>query len=136
MAGLNIFGRGKRVEGDGRLPYLFSFEVVPYKLFAGRKSSATLFLKVKNISKEELMTSLSVELPQKLSFENVGLSRIKEIRLGNIKPGEEREQKVQVMNALDADKGDYTLTITTTAHFNDYEHIMNSVKKRISISVV
>jgi uncharacterized membrane protein len=136
MVKFSVFGRGKNVMGNGRLPYLLSFEVVPYKLFAGRKSSATLFLKVKNASKEELMTSLSVELPQKLSFENVGLSRVKEIRLGSLKPGEEREQKVQVMNALDADKGDYTLTITTTAHFNDYDHIMNSIKKRVSISVV
>ncbi len=136
MVGFNIFGKGKKEGGDGRMPYLLSFELVPYKLYAGRKSSATIFLKVKNVSKEELMTSLSVDLPQKLNFENVGLSRVKEIRLGNLKPGEVREEKVNVMNSIDAEKGDYTLTITATAHFSDYDHVMNAIKKRFSISVV
>ncbi len=136
MALFNIFGRKGKTQNDRGMPYTLSLEWIPYKLYSGRKSSSTLFLKVKNITNDDILTSVSVELPPKLSFDSIGMVKGKELKLGDIKPGEEREQKIDVTNSLDATKGEYTVTITATAHYRDYEHVMNSMSKRTSIHVV
>ncbi len=136
MVSFKIFGKGKASSDSGRLPYALSFEWIPYKLFYGRKSSTTLFLRVKNIGSEDYLTSLEIELPDKLGFDAMSLSKKKQIKLGVLKQQEEREQRIEVNNSINAEKGEYTVTIRATAHYGDYEHVINSITKRTTISVV
>jgi uncharacterized membrane protein len=137
LALFNIFGK-KDVRSDitKRSPFLVNTEWVPYKLYAKKKSSSTLFVRVKNLTNEVLLTSLVVELPNKLGFDEMNLAKQRELRVGELGPGEDREAKFNIYNSLDADRGEYTVTLTAIAHYRDYGHVMNAVKKRAPIEVV
>lgn len=137
MALFNIFGKKDAASDLTRaVPYKISTELVPYKLYSDRKSQVSLFLRIKNATKEVLLTSVVLELPNQLGFDDMGMQKQKELRLGEIKPGEERESRLDIYNTLNADPGEYTIAITTISHYRDYGHVLNAVKKKTTLSVV
>ena len=95
-----------------------------------------LIVKVKNATKEILLTSIILELPQQLGLDDVGMIKERELRIGDISPGEERELKFDVYGGIKTDPGEYTVTLTAMAHYRDYGHVINAVKKRTTLSVV
>lgn len=136
---MSIFGfLRKKGENNtiGAPPYKIVTEWFPYKLYANKKSSSSLSVKIKNNSKESQLTSVELELPNKLSFDGMGISRKREIKLGDLPPDSEKEIKFDVINSLDADKGEYSLILTVSSHYRDYDHFLNTVKKTIVIEVV
>jgi uncharacterized membrane protein len=133
----NLFGKKDAVSELTKVsPYKLSTEWVPYKLYSNRKSSSTLVVRLKNVTNEILLTSVVAELPKQLGFEAVGLSKEREVRVGELPPGEEREVRLEVYSSMNTDPGDYTLNLTAMAHYRDYGHVLNAVKKRVSLEVV
>ncbi len=137
MGIFNLFGK-KDVASDltKSSPYKVTTELIPYKLFAKKSSNATLRISIKNMTNEVLLTSVVAELPNNLAFEQMGISRQRELRLGEIAPDEEKETRLDVFSGLNTDNGEYTVTLTAMAHYRDYGHILNAVKKRVTIQVV
>jgi hypothetical protein len=138
MAGIfNIFGKHD-VSDDltKSSPYRISTELVPYKLYANKSSSASLMVRVKNVTNEILLTSVVAELPTQLGFDEVGVSKQREIRVGELAPHEEKEVRFDLFSGLNSDKGEYTLMLTAIAHYRDYGHVINAVKKRTTLNVV
>lgn len=138
MAGIfNIFGK-RDVSDDltKSSPYRISTEMVPYKLYANRGSSASLMVRVKNVTSEILLTSVVAELPNQLGFDEVGVSKQREVRVGELAPHEEKEVRFDLFSNLNSDKGEYTLMLTAIAHYRDYGHVINAVKKRTTLNVV
>jgi len=138
MAGIfNIFGK-RDVSDDltKNAPYRISTEMVPYKLYANKSSSASLMVRVKNVSKEILLTSVVAELPTQLGFDEVGVSKQRELRVGELAPQEEKEVRFDLFSGINSDKGEYTLNLTAIAHYRDYGHVINAVKKRTTLNVV
>ncbi len=137
MGIFNIFGK-RDVSADiaKSSPFRISTELVPYRLYSNKKGGASLFVKVKNVTKEVLLTSLVAELPQQLGFDEVGVSRQREVHVGELAPDEEKEVRMDIFNSLNADPGDYTMTLTAIAHYRDYAHVLNAVKKRATLNVV
>lgn len=137
MGIFNLFGK-KDVVTDLTKPSPFKVatEWVPYKLYANRKSNSMLIVKLKNMTQEVLLTSVVAEVPKQLGFGAVGLSKEQEQRLGDIAPGEEKEIRFDVYSSLNSDPGEYTLNLTAIAHYRDYGHVINAVKKRVTIEVV
>ena len=117
-------------------PFMISTELVPYRLYARRNSSAMLMVKVRNVTKDIILTSVVAELPPKLGFDEMVLSRQKEVRLGELPANEEKEIKFNLYGNVGSEPGEYTLRLTTIAHYRDYGHVLNAVKKQIQISVV
>ena len=115
---------------------MISTELVPYRLYSRRNSSATLMVKVRNVTKDILLTSVVAELPNKLGFDEMVLSRQREIRVGEMQPNEQKEVKFNIYGGVGSDAGEYTLRLTTIAHYRDYSHVLNAVKKQVQISVV
>src|ERR1700677_4308443 len=103
-------------------PFLISTELVPYKLYGRRNSSAMLLVKVRNVTKDIVLTSVVAELPQKLGFDEMVLARQREIRVGELQPNEDKEVKFNIYGNVGSDAGDYTLRLTTIAHYRDYSH--------------
>lgn len=137
MGIFNLFGKkdvGSELTKSS--PYKVATEWVPYKLYASRKSSCMLLVKVRNVTNEILLTSVVAELPKQLAFEAVGLSKEREIRVGELPPDEERELRFDVYSGLNADSGEYTVNLTVMAHYRDYGHVLNAVKKRVTVEVV
>ncbi len=117
-------------------PFLISTELVPYRLYSRRNSSATLIVRVRNVTKDILLTSVVAELPNRLGFDEMVMSRQREMRVGEMQPNEQKEVKFNVYGGVGSDAGEYTLRLTTIAHYRDYSHVLNAVKKQIPISVV
>lgn len=137
MGIFNLFGkRDVGSELTKNSPYKLATSWTPYRLYAKKNSTATLIVKVKNLTSEVLLTSLVVELPGQLAFEQIGLSKQREVRIGELQPGQEIERQMDVFSGLNTDSGQYTLNLTAMAHYRDYGHILNAVKKRVSIEVV
>ena len=137
MGIFNIFGKkdvGSELTKSS--PYRLATEWIPYKLYASKKSSSSLVVRLKNMTNEILLTSVVAELPKQLGFEAMGLSRERELRVGELNPGEEKEFKFEVFSTLNTDPGDYTLNLTAMAHYRDYGHVLNAVKKRVTVEVV
>lgn len=137
MGILDIFGKKDSandiVKGP---PFSVTTELVPYRLYAKKNSSATLHVTLKNLTKDVLLTSVVAELPGKIGFDEMIMSKQKELRLGEIPPGEQKEVKLTLYTSLGSDAGEYTATLTAIAHYRDYGHVLNAVKKRISINLV
>ncbi|MCL4373477.1 MAG: hypothetical protein M1360_01985 [Candidatus Marsarchaeota archaeon] len=133
----NIFGK-KDAASDltAMLPYKLSVEMVPYRIYANRNSSATMMVRLQNNTGEILLTSLVAELPQQLGFDELGVSKQKEVRVGEIAPHEEKEIKLDIYGGLNSDPGEYTVSLTAIAHYRDYGHVLNAVKKRTVVNVV
>ncbi|VVB77210.1 Uncharacterised protein [uncultured archaeon] len=133
---LDLFGKkDASSELSKTLPYRIMTEFSPYRLYANRKSSVLLMLKLKNLTTEPVLGSVVIELPKALSLDSTGLSAAKELRLGTIAPGEERESKVEIHGDAGTDKGEYTLSITAFIHYRDYGHVLNAVKKKTVLEV-
>ncbi|MGD0728480.1 MAG: hypothetical protein ABR981_00170 [Candidatus Micrarchaeaceae archaeon] len=137
MGILNIFGKKDATSDIAKgPPYSVVTELVPYKLYAKKNSSATLRIKVRNLTKEVLLTSLVGEVPNHLGFDEMIMSKQREIRVGEMQPNEEKELKMNLYTSLGSEKGEYTMTLTTIAHYRDYGHVLNALKKRIAIELV
>jgi uncharacterized membrane protein len=137
MALFNIFGK-KDVSSEltRNFPYRLFTEWIPYKLYSNKNNSCTLNVKIKNLTKETLLTSIVAELPDPLGFDQTGISKQREVRIGEVAPGDEREVGIEVFGNVNSDPGEYTVTLTAIAHYRDYGHIINAVKKRTSLQVV
>ncbi len=133
----NLFGK-KNVSDElsKAAPYRIITEFVPYKLYANRKSVSSLIIRLRNNTSEPLMTSLVIEVPKQLSMDEMGLLKSKEIRVGDIAPNEDKELKADIFGGTGTDNGEYTISVTAFAHYRDYGHVLNAMKKRTSIEVV
>lgn len=137
MGIFDIFGKKDAVSDITKgSPYLVSTELVPYRLYGRKNSSSTLIVRVRNVTKDILLTSVVGELPAKLGFDEMALARQRELRIGELQPNEQKEVKLNLYGNVGTDPGEYTLRLTTIAHYRDYSHVLNAVKKNVSISVV
>ncbi len=118
------------------VPFLISTELVPYRLYSRRNSSATLIVKVTNVTKDILLTSIVAELPNKLGFDEMAMARQREIRIGEMQPNDQKEIKFNIYGNVGSEAGEYTARLTAIAHYRDYSHVLNAIKKQIQISVV
>ena len=137
MGIFNIFGkRDVTEELIKSSPFKLATEWVPYRLYSGKKSSSMLVIRLKNMTREPLLTSVVAELPKQLGFDTMHLASEQERRLGEVAPGEEKELRFDVYPTQSADVGEYTVNLTAIAHYRDYGHVLNAVKKRVTIDVV
>jgi uncharacterized membrane protein len=137
MGILNLFGKkDSAAEITKGPPFSVSTELVPYRLHAKSVESAVLNVKVRNLTKDVLLTSVVAKVPGKLGFDEMVMQKEKEQRAGEMQPGEVKEMKFIIYSSLGADPGEYKLTLSTFAHYRDYAHVLNSVKKDVPISVI
>ena len=137
MGILNLFGKKDAATDITKgPPYSVSTELVPYRLYAKKSSSATLVVKVRNLTKDVLLTSVVAETPGNIGFDEMLVSKQREQRIGEMQPGDSKELKFNLYSSMASDAGEYTLGLTTIAHYRDYGHILNAVKKRVTIDIV
>ncbi len=136
MGLFNLFGKKDVSELVNNSPFRLATVWVPYTLQSNRNSSCALNVKIKNVTQEPLLTSIVVELPQTLGFEKNVFTKEREVRIGELMPGEEKEVNVEVFGGMKSDPGEYTVMITAMAHYRDYGHVINAVKKRTLLKVV
>lgn len=137
MGIFDLFGK-RDVATDLRkqLPYSISTAFVPYKLKANSRGSTMLRVNLKNMTQEPVISSVVVQVPDRISLDSTGIAKEKEVRLGTLAPGESRDAKVDVFSGANTDKGEYTVTISAFIHYRDYAHVLNAMKKRTTVEAV
>lgn len=118
------------------LPFTFTTSLNPVRLNARKESSLQLSISVKNVEDKPFLASVKVEVPRALGFENVGMAKIKELRLGEIAPKSEKSAHVTICSNPTTLPGTYSVIVTVNHHYRDYEHILNYAQKTIEIRAV
>ncbi|MGD0510233.1 MAG: hypothetical protein ABSA33_00165 [Candidatus Micrarchaeaceae archaeon] len=137
MGIMNLFGKKDSAnEITKGPPYSISTELVPYKLHAKMSSNALLIVKVRNLTKDVLMTSVVAKVPGKLGFDEMVMQKEKEVRVGDMQPAETKEIEFKIYSSIGSEVGDYTLALTTFAHYRDYAHVLNSIRKDVTVSLI
>ncbi|MFH1447967.1 MAG: hypothetical protein ABIG39_03830 [Candidatus Micrarchaeota archaeon] len=137
MGILNLFGK-KDVSNEltKKMPYALKMRLNPYRLLANKNNNVTLYISIKNISKEPLLTSIVVKVPKKLGFDSICLNNVREIRFGYVPPKETKELGIDIYGSVQTGAQEYKLLVTAFCHYRDYAHILNSVSKKVSLRVV
>ncbi|MGC8567637.1 MAG: hypothetical protein ACP5RP_01665 [Candidatus Micrarchaeia archaeon] len=134
---MKLFNFGnKENKNEVVLPYQIRTEFIPYHLYSNRKDSATLFIRVKNLQKEPALTSISFKVPKQLNIGKSGLEKQIDLKLGELRPDEEKEVKLEIFPTAITDAGDYTSMLYVMSHYRSYSYVITSMKKEIIIHVV
>lgn len=126
----------KKEESKKAVPLSVNYSFVPVRLAANKSNSTDLHVKVKNLGDEAVLASLVVSLPKGLGIDQTGITRTKELRLGYLGDGEERDFIVPVWANVTTDPGELEISINALCHYRTYSYVLNSVKKNATIRVV
>lgn len=132
MGLLDLFG--KKSMPDTAL-YDITAEAHPFRLPAHKNDSVDLEIALENICDKELLTSVVVVAQKPLSLDQTGLSQQREVRLGPMQSGERKALKVPVYSTPRTEPGVYSLKVFAISHYRDYGHVLNEVRKVLSLRV-
>lgn len=118
------------------LPFNVTTSLRPVRLSAKKDNCLELLVTIKNATDEPFMVSASVEVPKALGFENVGIAKIKEIRMGELAARAEKTVSFSVCASFQTAPGVYAAQLTVNQHYRDYSHILNYAKKTVEIRAV
>jgi len=135
MGFLDIFGKKEESKPAG-IPFKLETRFRPIRLKALGESKTELLIDLQNMGGEDVLVSLVVKLPDKIGFDTIGLYRAKEIRIGQMGNGEGKNLNIEIFGSSKTTAGNYEVEITAFSHYRDYGHVLNSVKKKVTLRVV
>jgi hypothetical protein len=118
------------------LPFNVSTALRPVRLSARKENCLEVLVTIKNASDAPVMASVTAEVPKSLGFENLGITRIKEIRLGEIPAQKEKTVSFSVCASSQTPAGTYSVLLSVNQHYRDYSHILNYAKKTVEVRAV
>ncbi|HIH18383.1 TPA: hypothetical protein HA225_00220 [Candidatus Micrarchaeota archaeon] len=131
-----LLGKGEEAAAVPGLPFNISTSLRPVRLNARKESSLEVLVAVKNVTDSQIMVSVSAEVPPSLGFENLGITRIKEIRIGELPAKKEKTVSFSVSSSSQTPAGVYSILIVVSHHYRDYSHVQNYAKKTVEIRAV
>lgn len=131
----DLLGEKKEPAREG-LPFNISTSLRPVRLNARKESTLELVVAITNVSDSPLMMSVSAEVPQSLGFENVGMTKIKEIRIGELPAQKEKTVSFTICSNYKTQPGTYAVLLTANHHYRDYSHVQNYAKKSVEVRAV
>lgn len=132
----SIMGGGRTVGRVVKGVYSLDYNFHPFRMNANKNESIRLNMKIKNESQKELLTSVIVRLPEGLGFDNSGISKAKELRMGELEPGEIRDVKVDIFGNYRTSPGNYNLILECVSNYRTYGYEMEKIKKNVLLRVV
>lgn len=119
-------------------PFKISTSFHPLRLGANSRNSVNLIVHVTNLSPDDQLVSVDVQLPkdQMLGFEPTCLSKASEKRIGSVKSGDTVEAVIPIWANNQTKAGNYGLQLAVYAHYQDYEKVLNYMRKSASLRVV
>lgn len=136
MGLFDIFGKKDEGDSDVRSPFSLRTSLSPVRMTAHKSTPVDLHVSIKNRLGDAALTSIMIQVPKGLGLDQTGITRAKEIRLGYLNKGEEKEIIVPVWGHVMTEAGDYKIVIEIYCHYRTYAYIQNSVKKAVELRVV
>jgi uncharacterized membrane protein len=118
------------------IPYDVKIEFSPLRMKKGDERPTHMLINVKNLDKEENLTSVVIEIPREMGFDKIGTVSRKEIRIGTLKPNENKDFKIELFPNHRAEQGTYDVKVKANKHYRGYSHIINTAEKNISLRIV
>ncbi len=118
------------------LPYDVKIEFSPLRMKKGDERPTQMLINVKNIDKEENLTSVVIEIPREMGFDKTGAVSRKEIRIGTLKPKDQKEFTIELYSNHRAEQGAYDIKVKANKHYRGYSHILDSAEKNIVLRIV
>ena len=131
-----MMGKPSDEPGKAGLPFNISTSLRPVRLNARKESALELLVTVKNVTGSPVMASISAEVPASLGFDNLGMTKIKEIRIGQLEAHKEKTVSFSVCSSSKTAPGTYSVLVTVNHHYRDYSHVQNYAKKPVEIRAV
>ena len=131
----NLMGKKEEPARAG-LAFNISTALRPVRLAAKKDCCLELLVTIKNVTGSPVMTSVSVEIPKALGFENLGITKIKEIRMGEVPPQKEKTVSFSLCSSFQTAPGVYSVMLTVNHHYKDYQHVLNYAKKSVEVRAV
>jgi uncharacterized membrane protein len=118
------------------IPYDVKIEFSPLRIKKGDERPTQMLIDVKNLEKEELLTSVVVEIPREMGFDKTGAVSRKEIRIGTLKPNDTKEFTIELYPNHRAEPGAYDIKVKANKHYRGYSHIIDSSEKTVVLRIV
>ena len=130
MGLFEMFGKKSVV---GPTAYSLSCSMHPFRVAAHKNDAVDLEIDLQNTSDKELLTSVVVEVKKPVALDQTGLTNTREVRLGLLQPGERKQLKIAVYSNPRVAPGTYDVRVFAIEHYRDYGHVMNEVKKTLTL---
>ncbi len=119
----------------GGNPFSVSVNFSPLRLSANNRSSVSLLVKVKNVSKSPQLVSVDALLPKDamMGFDPACINKAAEKRVGELKAGAEIEVPIQIWSNNQTKEGTYNVDVTVYAHYIGYEKVLSYIKKSTTL---
>jgi len=117
-------------------PFKMRLSFLPLRLTSRKNNSAELVIEFQNVTHEALLVSLVVSTKSGLGLDSMGLNKAREVRVGYMKEGEEKMVRVPIYGSTNTAPGNYPVDVSIMAHYRDYGHVLNSVRKSLELRVV
>jgi hypothetical protein len=128
---------GKKEEpARAGLPFNVSTALRPVRLSARKDNCLELLVTVANASESAMMVSVNLEVPKSLGFGNLGITKIKEIRIGELPAQKSKTIGFSVCASPQTPAGTYSCLLTVSQHYRDYSHVQNYAKKSVEVRAV
>ena len=129
-------GKGNEAPVRAGLPFNVSTALRPVRLNARKENCLEVLVTIKNATDAPVMASVTAEVPKSLGFENLGITKIKEIRIGELAPQKEKTVSFSLCSNVQTPPGVYSALLTVNHHYKDYQHVVNYAKKSVEVRVV
>ena len=118
------------------VPFALTTNFTPFRLTSKKNDVVDLNIDVENVYGADALASVVVTVSKGLGTDSTLLNREKTIKLENMKNGENRRVSAQIFSASSTKPGTYKIRVEAFAHYRDYRHVENSIKKIIEVRVV
>lgn len=117
-------------------PYDVKIEFSPLRMKKGDEKPTQMLINVRNMEKDENLTSVVIEIPREMGFDRTGAVNRKEIRIGTLKQNEQKDFSIELFPNYRAEPGTYEVTVKANKHYRGYSHIIDTAQKSISLRIV
>lgn len=132
-----IFGSSDEEKKEGNLKLQIRFS--PIRLQSKKENQINMIVKVKNETHEAKLLSLVASFDKNvpLGFEPSIIAKTIEKRIGELKPGEEKEFTIPIYATLNTKAGEYEISLSLNVHYLKYESLLaEGIKRKLKIRVV
>ncbi len=121
----------------GQAPLSISVSFTPIRLSAHKESMVQAVLKVTNNTQETQLVSLDVFAPKDhmIGFDTTCLSKKAEKKLETLEPRQTKEVTVKIYSSNQTKAGTYALGIMGYVHYQTYDKVLSTIKKKVALRV-
>lgn len=131
----NLMGNKEEPARAG-LPFNVATSLRPVRLNARKENCLEVLVSVTNVTDAPIMVSVTAEVPKSLGFENLGITKIKEIRIGELPAQKGKTISFSVCASSQTPAGTYSVLVAVNHHYRDYSHVLNYARKTVEIRAV